>query len=107
MNWHFNFFLLNIAAWTVLAVLVCNSTFIKKPKKVNIKILTKLGIITLALLAGLFSAFINGFPDQGFYINSFIYAFIVSISLVVFLQIKSKKEVLPKISRRNKKVAYI
>lgn len=107
MNWHFTFFLLDIVGWTAIAVLLCNTAFIKKSNKDNLNGITKLNVIIITLCAGLFSVLTNGLPDMGLSINSFMYAFFVSFGLVIYLRSKTKRQYLPKISKRNRKVAYI
>lgn len=107
MNLHFIFFLLDIVGLLTIAVLLCSRVFIKRSNKVNLNKITKLNIIIITLCAGLFSVFINGLADTGFSINSFIYAFFVSFSLVIYQRIKPKKEYLPRVSKRNRKLTYI
>jgi len=106
MNWHFIFFLLDVVSWITVAVLLCNYAFITRSNKANLNNFTKLNIIIIAPFAGLFSVLINGIPETGFAVNSFIYVFIVSFSLVFYQRIKTRKDYLPKISKRNRKVAY-
>ena len=107
MTWHFIFFLLDIVGWITIAFLLCNVAFITKFSNFNINKITKLSIIIATLCAGLLSVLINGLAENGFSINSFIYAFIVSFSLVIYQRLKTKKEYLPKISKRSRKLAYI
>lgn len=106
MNWHFIFFLLDIVVWVAIAALLCNRALVIK-SKVNLGLLERLGIISITLFVGFLSVLVNGVPSIGFSIDSFLYVFIASYIIVVFLRLKTKKEYLPKISKRNKNVAYI
>lgn len=103
MNWHFNFFLLDVVAWIAIAVLLCNRAFIIK-SKVNLNLLTKLNIITITLFVGFLSVLVNGIPNTAFSIDSFAYVFITSFTLVT---LKTKRKYLPKASKKYTKVAYI
>lgn len=108
MNLHLIFSLLDIVGWIGI-ILLCNFVSLITRRKVNS--ISKLNTIIITLLvapfAGLFSVLMNGFPDVGLSINSFIYVFLVSFSIVYYQQIKTKKAYLPKISKRNRKLAYV
>lgn len=104
MNWHFIFFLLDIVGWITIAILLCNSAFITKANRANLNKISKLSIVIITICAGLFSVLINGIPDTGFSINSLMYAFFVSLSLVIYQRTKTKKEYLPKINKIYRKL---
>jgi len=106
MNMHFIFFLIDVLVWVMIAVLLCKLVFVTKHQKVNMHKITVLNIVIITLAVGLFSVLTNGIPDLGLSIKSFIYTFFVSFSLVLYQRIKTKKDFLPKISKRNRKVAY-
>lgn len=107
MNLHFIFFLLDIVGWMTIAILLCNNVFITRANRVNLNNISKLSIVIVTICAGLFSVLINGIPEAGISINSLMYASVVSFSLVFYKQIKTKKEYLPRINKRNRKLTYI
>lgn len=107
MNLHFTYFLLDILAWVGIAVLICNLPLIKKSYKYKLNNLTKINIIFITFVAGLFSVLIDGLPNTGISINSLTYALVVSFSLGFYLRSKSKKQYLPRISKRDRKETYI
>lgn len=107
MNWHFIFFLLDVVGWMVIAVLVCNNASLIKSNKVNLNAITKLSVIIITIVTGLFSVLVNGLSDTGLSVISFIYAFFVSFSLVYYQLIRAKKVYLTKINKGHKKLAYI
>lgn len=99
MTLHFYFFLLDVLVWAVISFLLCNVAFITKINEGKLSNLTKLSIIFITICSGLLSVFVfNGFAESGPSINSFVYALIVSYSLVIYKQYKSKEQYLPKIS---------
>jgi hypothetical protein len=107
MNWHLIYFLLDIVGWVIIAVLLCNRSIKTKSNKVNLNIIVKLSIIMITLFAGLFSVLVNGLAETGFTVNSFIYTFFVSFSLVIYLRTRTSKGFLPKVSKKYRKLEYI
>lgn len=106
-NTHFIYFLIDVTIWVAIAVIVSNSGIKTKSYKLNMNKSITLIVIIFALGAGFFSVLTNGLPEFGFSIISFVYATFVSIFLVFSQRIKIKSQILPKISKTNKKVRYI
>lgn len=107
MNWHFIYFLLDILVWMIIAVMLCNSGVKTKSYKLNINKVTKFNTVILTLCAGFFSVLINGIPELGFSIISFIYATSASVILLFTQRVKIKRNFSPKLSKRNIKVGNI
>lgn len=106
MNWHFIFFLLHIAGWMTVATLLCSCLFIKKSHKVNFDKSTKFCVVSVSLFTGLFSVLINGQPEIGFALDSFLFSFLGAIVIIFYQIIKAKRDYFPKIIRKSRRVSY-
>lgn len=107
MNWHLIYSILNIFGWVVIAIMLCNTGIKTKSYNLNVSKVTTLKIVFFTIGAGLFSVLINGLPDLGLSITSFIYANSVSVILLFYQRIKIKKVYIPKLSKRNIEVGSI
>jgi hypothetical protein len=94
MNLHFIFFLLDILVWFIIAAVFCSQIYINKSNRFKLSKTTMVSVFILSLLSGLFSVLVNGIPDIGFSMNSFVFAFIACFGVVFYTQIKQNKLIL-------------